>query len=1232
MHRWALPLVASVALLVLLSSVPLVGALATPVPSAPAPKAAAPVAATIPSIPRPSITCPMGFPTYTSVNGLLPLDPTENNEYPCPMPGHDEIHASLYAAQSGSGGWFNVPIHLPKNHSHYMNKWMYDMYVGVPVTGDARSIGGSSFAEAILVPNATAWSVYVAIWASLNTTKYLSSGGCTGLNFTWNDSYWCEIDDVSSNAPIAQNLTGGSFVNITFVGSSSGTSGLIVYVNGSATNSSGSFRFDSNHTGSYTFEPEFSASCVDSCQLPWAHSFGLGLGVDNCPAVTFSVLAPCDSYNFTRQGDSPPIEFGIPRYWNGSAYGGEYKFLALESTSGACSTSPNTAVCHNFISFGGNGAYPYFTFNGSVLNYGTSWNWTTYTWGGANVEFYGNGGPQDFIPLFITASSDTSQAGYVPSSTGLTVTANLQAYGTITGAVLHYLLPTTTSWATTAMSRLAGTSTDANYSGAIPSSGGDGSILYYLTAADLSGGVVSSSNATVIRGPLPHFVVTVNIVPGWCGTVSLNGSTFTNGTNGSFEPGSYAISASGCRPYSFSSWSTSTPKLGVANGELAVGASGTVTASFHYVRPIDLVTVYLNPSNCGSVTINGTNVATSGTTIQLLDSLNYSIAASGCAGQSFSYWNVSGRMNILGGNFEPQGNGSVGANAVSSTSGVSVIVHTIPGCGAGSLACGGIDLYGVGYIDNQSLTLLPGSYPIKPAPPAHYGFLNWSTSGGVSVANGQLAVTASGSVTEVNYKLTEVTILTYPAWCGQVVLNNVSFTNGGLANVTNHSTDYVYAIPCRGYFFIGWYFPPGGAVAVSGNYVTVDGPGLLEAVFSNKPPAVNVAFLTSPNYCGAVLFQGQIFYNSNFTKVPSGTSGTISALPCVGYGFVAWQTSGGVTIKGNTAYLNGSGSIIAYFHPLVSVFFFTQPANCGAIVVNGIPYANNATALFPQNHPENIAIRACPHYHFAGWFLSTGANVSGFILNLTGPSIIQALFSPDIYSVHVAIPPPGCGTVYLQGVPIQDNGSILLSVGSYPLSSKPCFGYTFLNWTATGNLSLAGASGTNLSVNGPGTLVAHLGPIPPALTLTAPTSTLAGSATVFGATIAVLLPPFTYNYTWAFGDGSTVSTPVNFTTHTYDSAGTYTLHLTVTDPFQRVVEANASVHVVAPSSSSGAIPFTTWVALGLGGIGAILGLSVIVLNRRRRPPVVPVQSSAVALSGPSDAFPAFPADSGPTQP
>ncbi|MFI5418440.1 MAG: PKD domain-containing protein [Candidatus Lutacidiplasmatales archaeon] len=1171
--------------------------------------------------PHPLVPCPNGYPGgigYVGGGSLgsgIPIIPNLNRQGNCPLLQNDEIHASLFSTGAGSGSRFTIPLQLPAQGPGGQQNSYFEFYIGMVVGGDKNSAWGQSYAEISFTPNSSTasltWIEMVNVFAFVNGTYFSPSDGCKGSsqNLSWNSTYWCEVNvaanvtgGVGTQHGLASAVPTGDFINVTFSGSVGGATGLVIYANDSTNSSNtGSYTLNLTNTGAYTFEPAFSSSCPDTCLLNWANSFGLGISFEVCP-VGGTPQAICDSYNQSAWNIDPPPVFGSPEYFTGGSYKGDYYYIAPESLSGACSPTATVplATCYAFQAFGGTGFYPFFSFNGSQLNFGTNWPWTLQYWG-ESAQYLSNAVQQDLQLIFLQKISNSSRGGFITTNSSLTVSAWVDDLGTVGSVTLSYSVGGVPQ-SPLSMSLVSGTTSDGTYNATIPS-GANGAITYTITALSDAGYSLTSRSWTVVRGPLPHFTVQFQTSPSWCGSISFNGTSFANGTSFSTLPGTYPLVATECFPFVFGHWVTtsglSTAVFNMTPTQLTVSSNGTVQGVWRYVRPHQVITIATNPSTCsGDVVLNNTTLS-SGQQISLLFDIPVELTAQpNCGGLSFAGWTFgAANFSILGTTFVPGGNGTLTMNLASSATAFVVSFYTAPPKFNGK-PCGGILYRGAGYVNNQSLAIAAGTYPIAPDPCLHWGWQNFTVSNPAAlwVNSGNLTVNASGWVKETNFVQTWVTFVTDPPSCGVVRFDNQNYTNGSYAVVANNSTHSVFAIACAGFYLFS--LTGTGGVHVFGNIATVNGSGDILAVFIRGTPNLWVGFITDPSGCGTIDFESNPYRNSNYTFVAPGTVATISTFACPNYGFVRWQTTGGITISGNTAYLNSSGSIEAVFRPLVPVFLYTDPSGCGAIALNGISYANNQSVYLPEEAIFTLAALPCPHYTLQGWQNTTSAEITGAVVTFIGGAVITAIFVPIHYGIGITVNPANCGQVRIGNIQAVNGTNLSLVAGNYSLSPIACAGDHLANWTVSGGVSVVSNNRT-VNVNGSGALGAVFLPVSPKVALSVATSGYANEPISLIATVAVLVPPYDYNYTWSFGDGSpNVTTQANFTSHTYSTPGSYQVTVTVHDPYQRLATDVQRVSIVAEPGSNGfVVPLSGWLAIAIGVV-AVLGFLGATFYRR----------------------------------
>ncbi len=1191
--------------------------------------AAPPAAATTTGArPHPAVSCGGGYPAYGSLpGGIWPLSPDFYLQGPCAPIAQDEIHASFSAHGTGSGSRWTIPWYLPAESANGQENATAGVYLGMVVSGDPHSAYNQSYLELLATPTALtsgfSWNFSVAVLSFANASTYSTACG-SGLNLSWNDSYWCEWDDLNSGSSISLvGVPGGSWVQATFVGSPDGH-GTKIFVNQTeGGNASGNVTLNLATTGTYAFNPAYSAACPDSCDLAWAAApssssgqpYGLGIGVNICPEGS-AAYAYCDSYNGSRWATLAPMEFGIPDYWNGSAYSGTYAVFAPESTSGVCDSAPPlgliVATCYEFNTAGGDGTYPFFTLAGnnsaSFLTFGVAQPDTRTSWGGAYGQFLSSSGAQDLTPLVLTRTADSSDGGYTPAGSGFNVTTRATALGTVTATTVAYSVAGG-AWTTESMTRTNGTAEDGAYSAAVPS-GANGTIRYYVNATDAAGSTVSVGPRSVVRGPLPHFAVSLEIYPPGCGLISLNGTGYGNGSAAALEPGTYALSASGCANYTFVQWIASA-SLGVgasnrATTSLTVTANGSLTAVWRYVRPVDTVAIVVSPSGCGTVSVNGTNY-TDGDSVGLPYNLPVRLAEIGtCAGDAFSGWSVAGNLSILGDTLVPGGNGSITATYVASSSAYAVEFLTSPS------GCGGIVLGGAGYANGDSISLPAGTYSLAPEPCAHWGFSSFSTTGSVSVNGSSLVVTGSGTVTEVDYKLTEMFVVTTPGGCGGFTLNGTDYLNGSDVALVNDSIYSVSAYSCAGHYLES--VTASGGLTLLGSLLIVNGTGTILVVSLAGAPQVYVGILTHPSTCGGVILGGTTLPNGGFTTESPGAVLSIQALPCADYGFLNYVVSGGIQIVGSTVWVNNSGAIQVDFGPLVPLLIYTTPAACGTVQLGGQNYSDGSEATLIAGDTYHLGAVACAHYALQAFESAPYVTIANGTITPTGPSTVTAVFAPVVYTVPLETAGAGCGEITINGAVEPAAAALRGSVARYVLGENPCPGSVFGGWNLTGNVSLVGST---LLVDGNGSVVAMFDPSPLTVAISGPGLAYRGDAVTFYAALPYVLATSGYAYLWSFGDGTTAfSNSSNATTHVYQRAGTYTVQLEVVDPLHRSANATWTVVVEGSSSTAGGGTAYGYAALAVGiGALAVVGALLATRRPRRKEPRDPSADQAAPSSG-----------------
>jgi len=135
---------------------------------------------------------------------------------------------------------------------------------------------------------------------------------------------------------------------------------------------------------------------------------------------------------------------------------------------------------------------------------------------------------------------------------------------------------------------------------------------------------------------------------------------------------------------------------------------------------------------------------------------------------------------------------------------------------------------GQNYSNGQSVRISAGMYPLSQAPATGWGFVTWLSAGGVTIGQGGLTVTGSGSINASYVAIDRVSIRTTPSACGSISLAGNVYANGASISIAQ-GTYGVSASACGSSVLeslVGL-----GGVTVSGNQVVVAGNGSVVATF-----------------------------------------------------------------------------------------------------------------------------------------------------------------------------------------------------------------------------------------------------------------------------------------------------------------------------------------------------------------------------------------------------------------
>ncbi len=315
-----------------------------------------------------------------------------------------------------------------------------------------------------------------------------------------------------------------------------------------------------------------------------------------------------------------------------------------------------------------------------------------------------------------------------PSSCG-TVTINGTAYGN--GAVAHeFAGPTTVS--------AAGCTTGGWFFGRWNSSG---NLTIDNRNSSTATMTVGGTGGTLMAIFLAN--VTIDLVPPWDGSFSIDGATFPSGTTATLESGPHSLRAAPDPWAQFEGWNAP-PQLTIDGAKLVVNGSGLLTGSFQLIPSLEV----LSTVACPPIIVNGTGVRTSNT-ILVPSRTPVSVSAPDCssAGYVFHDWTSSANVTVLNRSSISTsvtllGNGSLAANYVR---GYIVSWQVDP------TSLGRILLNGTLEPNGSRSLLAPGTYRLVASASAASGNVTpsyrWVCSGEVYVNGSEFLVWGPGSVT-----------------------------------------------------------------------------------------------------------------------------------------------------------------------------------------------------------------------------------------------------------------------------------------------------------------------------------------------------------------------------------------------------------------------------------------------------------------------------------------------------
>ncbi|MDE1836437.1 MAG: hypothetical protein KGJ23_07465 [Euryarchaeota archaeon] len=394
-----------------------------------------------------------------------------------------------------------------------------------------------------------------------------------------------------------------------------------------------------------------------------------------------------------------------------------------------------------------------------------------------------------------------------------------------------------------------------------------------------------------------------------------------------------------------------------------------------------------------------------------------------------------------------------------------------PTSGAGS-----VQFNGNTYYNGQTVTIAAGTYSLGQTTNAGWHFSSWTTSGGLTVGAGTLAVTSSGTLTATYVQYPQVSFTVSPVGCQPITFNTTTWNSGTSGSFYTSGSPFTASIAaCAGYTFSTWSSTGGIALGTPGalsTSVTLTDNGTLTATFTRTTYAVSVVISPGPG-SGYAKIGGTPYFNGNTANLAAG-SYALAFVASPGWAFSTWSATGGAAIGAGTLTVSGAGTLTETFaqHPLVS--FTVSPAACQPITFNTTTWNSGTSGNFyTSGSPFTASVAACGGYTFSTWS-STGGVALGTpgalstSVTLTNNGTLTATFTGTIYAVGVVISPGvGSGYAKIGGTSYFNGNTANLAAGSYALAFVASPGWAFSTWSATGGAAIG--AGT-LTVSGAGTL------------------------------------------------------------------------------------------------------------------------------------------------------------------
>ncbi len=454
--------------------------------------------------------------------------------------------------------------------------------------------------------------------------------------------------------------------------------------------------------------------------------------------------------------------------------------------------------------------------------------------------------------------------------------------------------------------------------------------------------------------------------------------------------------------YVFINWTENGVQVSAdASYSFTVTGSRSLVANFEEVQPNTyVITAVANPTEGG--TVSGSGMYTEGGTCTLTATAN--------TGYHFLNWTLDGEVVTTETAYSFEVTEAVIYVANFELNSYEITAAANPETGGTVTGAGTYD-----YFSTCTLTATAST---------GYHFLSWTLDGEVVTTEPAYSFEVTGAASYVaNFELNsyEITAEANPETGG---------TTTGAGTYDHFSTCTLTATANEGYVFINW-TENGVQVSADASYsFTVTGSRSLVANFGEvQPNTYVITAVANPTEGGTVSGSGM------YTE---GGACTLTATANIGYHFLNWTLDGEV-VTTEAAYsfeVTGAGSYVANFE--LNSYEITATAN----PIEG----GTVTGEGNYNHFETCTLTATPNesYVFVNWTLdgevvSTEATYS---FEVTGAASYVANFEQNAFEITATANPEAGGTVEGAGTYIHGE--------TCTLSATANEGYTFVNWTKDG--------------------------------------------------------------------------------------------------------------------------------------------------------------------------------------